>query len=103
MSTANRKTTETTAVPSTVTTTVDLVIRLQVAGSPAEVARYRDALECLADVMRVQAEDGLYSLGYEDAESEDEDEPNEYVADIETMRVHAVLIEGTDELTKGDA
>ena len=99
MSTATKTSTSTT--PTAITTTVDLVIRLQVAGTPAEVARYRDALECLADVMRVQAEDGLYSLGYEDAESEDA--PNEYVADIETMRVHAVLIEGTDELTKGDA
>ena len=89
---------DTTTTVTPITTTVDLVIRLQVVGTPAEVARYRDALECLADVMRVQAEDGLYSLGYEDAESEDG--PNEYVADIETMRVHAVLIEGTDELTK---
>lgn len=92
--------TETTNAPTIVTTTVDLVIRLQVAGSPAEVARYRAALECLADVMRVQAEDGLWTLGYEDAESEDG--PNEHVADIECMRVHAVLIEGSDELTKGD-
>lgn len=98
--------TETTAVTAAptprVTTTVDLVIRLQVAGSPAEVARYRDALECLADVMRVQAEDGLWSLGYEDAESDD-DVPNEHVADIESLLVHAVLIEGSDELTKGDS
>ena len=81
------------------TTTVDLVIRLQIAGSPAEVARYRAALDCLADVMRVQAEDGLYSLGYEDAESEDG--PNEYVVDIESARVHAVLIDGSNELAKG--
>ena len=94
------ETTEATATPR-VTTTVDLVIRLQVAGSPAEVARYRDALECLADVMCVQAEDGLWSLGYEDAESDDG--PNEHVADIESLRVHAVLIEGSDELTKGDS
>jgi len=96
------ETTEATATPR-VTTTVDIVIRLQVAGSPAEVARYRDALECLADVMRVQAEDGLWSLGYEDAESEDDDAPNEHVADIESLLVHAVLIEGSDELTKGDS
>ena len=94
-------TAETAAATPRVTTTVDLVIRLQVAGSPAEVARYRDALECLADVMRVQAEDGLWSLGYEDAESDDA--PNEHVADIESLLVHAVLIEGSDELTKGDA
>jgi len=85
-------------VTETKTTTVDIVIRLQVAGSPDEVARYRDALECLADVMRVQAEDGLWSLGHEDAENDGG--PSEHVADIETMRVHAVLIEGTDELTK---
>ena len=98
MSTATKTSTSTT--PTVTTTTVDLVIRLQVVGTPAEVALYRDALECLADVMRVQAEDGLYSLGHEDAETEDG--PSEYVADIETMHVHAVLIEGTDELTKED-
>lgn len=83
------------------TTTVDIVIRLQVAGSPAEVAKYRDALECLADVMRVQAEDGLWSLGHEDGENDDG--PSEYIADIEAMRVSAVLIEGADELTKESA
>lgn len=83
------------------TTTVDIVIRLQVAGSPAEVAKYRDALECLADVMRVQAEDGLWSLGHEDGKNDDG--PSEYIADIETMRVSAVLIEGADELTKESA
>ena len=99
MSTSMKTSTSTTPTP--ITTTVDLVIRLQVAGTPAEVARYRDALECLADVMRVQAEDGLWSLGYEDAESDDA--PNEHVADIESLRVHAVLIEGSDELTKGDS
>ncbi len=91
----------------TATTTVDIVIRLQVQGSPAEVATYREALENLADVMRVQAEDGLYSLGYEDAEADDEDddeddEPNEFIAHFDSMNVHAILIEGTDELTKGD-
>jgi hypothetical protein len=82
------------------TTTVDLVVRLQVVGSPAEVAQYRAALECLADVMRVQAEDGLWSLGHEEAETDDG--PSEHVADIETALVHAVLIEGADALTKGD-
>jgi len=94
-------TADTAAATPRVTTTVDIVIRLQVAGSPAEVARYRAALECLADVMRVQAEDGLWSLGYEDAESDDC--PNKHVADIESLRVRAVLIEGSDELTKGDS
>ena len=91
---------------TTLTTTVDLVIRLEVAGSPADVARYRFALGCLADVMRVQAEDGLWMLGYEDAEGgEDEDGheiENEFVADIESSRVRAVLIDGVDELTKGE-
>jgi hypothetical protein len=82
------------------TTTVDLVIRLQIAGSPAEVARYRAALEHLASVMLVQAEDGLWSLGYEDAEAEEGDPPNEFIADFESTVVHAVLIDGVDELTK---
>lgn len=82
------------------TTTVDVVIRLQVKGSPATVTQYRDALDNLASVMLVQAEDGLWSLGYEDAEAEEGDPPNELVADFESMNVHAILIDGTDELTK---
>ena len=81
-------------------TTVDVVIRLQVKGSPATVAQYRDALDNLACVMLVQAEDGLWSLGYEDAEAEEGDPPNEFVADFESMRVHAIVIDGTDKLTK---
>lgn len=87
---------------STTTTTVDLVIRLQVVDSPANVAKYRAVLERLADIMRVQAEDGLWSLGHADAEDH-YGHPSEYVADVETARVHAVLIEGSDELTKGDS
>lgn|SRR5574341_2128797 len=86
--------------PIATTTTVDVVIRLQVAGSPAEVARYRDALECLADVMRVQAEDGLWTAGYED--DGDGETPNEYVAVIKRASIHAVLIDGTDKLIDGD-
>ena len=82
-----------------ITTTVDLVIRLQVAGSPADVARYRAALENLAEVMAVQTEDGLWTLGH--AEAETDGGPSELVAEIETACVHAVLIEGGDELTKG--
>jgi len=80
------------------TTTVDIVIRLQVAGTPAEVARYRAALEILAEVMVVQAEDGLWSAGYEDGG--DEETPNEYVADIVNTRVQTILIEGSEALTK---
>lgn len=72
------------------TTTVDLVIRLKVAGSPANVEKYRAALEMLADVMVVQAEDGLWSAGYRDGG--DEETPNEYVADIDHTRVQAILI-----------
>jgi hypothetical protein len=79
-------------------TTVDLVIRLQVKDSPTEVAKYRAALECLAEIMVVQAEDGLWSLGH--AEAETEDGPSKLVANIESARVQAVLIEGRDELTK---
>jgi hypothetical protein len=81
------------------TTTVDLVIRLQVKGSPAEVAKYRAALQALAEIMVVQAENGLWSLGYEDAEFDDI--PNKYVADIEHTGVHTILIDGSDA-AKGD-
>lgn len=99
---SNKKTaTKKTAKAPEETTTVDVVIRLQVKGSPATVAQYRDALDNLAHVMLVQAEDGLWSLGYEDAEAEEGDPPNELVADFESMSVHAILIDGTDELTKG--
>lgn len=94
----NTATTTATFTTPPSTTTVDLVIRLQVTGSPAEVARYRAALECLADVMRVQAEDGLWSAGY--PEGETDEGPSAHVADIESSRVRAVLIEGSDELTK---
>jgi hypothetical protein len=93
-------TTETTAAREA-TTTVDLVVRLQVKGSPADVARYRAALECLAAVMTVQAEDGLWSAGHPDGELDGV--PSEHVTDIESVCVHAVLIEGCDELTKGDS
>lgn len=83
------------------TTTVDIVIRLQVKGSAAVVASYRGAIDNLASVMLVQAEDGLYSLGYKDAEPDDEGgPPNEFIADFESMNVHAIVIGGTDELTK---
>jgi hypothetical protein len=74
------------------TTTVDLVIRLRVAGSPADVATYLDPLYCLADVMAVQAEDGLWSLGSPEAETYDG--PSRFVTEIESARVQAVLIEG---------
>ena len=82
------------------TTTVDLVIRLRVAGEPANVATYLDPLYCLADVMAVQAEDGLWSLGSPEAETDDG--PSRFVADIESARVRAVLIEGSALLERGD-
>lgn len=81
-----------------ITTTVDIVIRIQVVGDPTDVANCRSALECLAEVMAVQAEDGLWSLGHEAAENDDG--PSEPIANITSHLVHAVLIDGTDELTK---
>lgn len=80
------------------TTTVDFVIRLRVAGSPTEVATHLDPLYCLADVMAVQAEDGLWSLGSPEAETDEG--PSRYVAAIESARVQAVLIEGIAEGTE---
>ncbi len=73
-----------------ITTTVDLVIRIEVVGEPADVENWRSAIDCLADVMAVQAEDGLWSLGHEDAENDDG--PSEIVANIMSTKVHAVLI-----------
>jgi hypothetical protein len=81
------------------TTTVDLVIRLRVAGTPTNVATYLDPLHCLAEVMAVQAEDGLWSLGA--PESENDDGPSQFVADIESAHVQAVLIEHAPTETTG--
>ena len=89
--------TTTTRTERSDTTTVDLVIRLQVKGALADVARYRAALECLAEVMVVQAEDGLWSAGHPDSELNGA--PSTFVAGIESACVGAVLIEGRDELT----
>jgi len=72
---------------STETTAVDLVIRLEVEGSKEAVAK------------RVQAEDGLWSLGQPEAE-DSRGRPSEYVADIETVVVRSVLIDGEDRLTQ---
>lgn len=85
-------TTATDMIASSVkTTTVDLVIRLQIEGSPAEVERFRGALINLADVMRVQAEEGLWLDGYRD-----DSEYNKFLADTNTSEVHAVLIDGKE-------
>lgn len=75
-----------------ITTTVDIVIRIEVVGEPADVENCRSALDCLADVMAVQAEDGLWSLGHEGAENADG--PSEPIANITSTKVHAVLIDG---------
>lgn len=83
------------------TTTVAVVIRLQIKGSPTEVATYRDALECLADIMTVQAENGLWSLGQPEADNDDG--PSAYVADIVGAHVQAVLIDGDGALAKETA
>lgn len=84
---------------TTHTTTVDLVIRLQVAGSPTDIGTDLDSLYCLADVMAVQAEDGLWSLGSPEAETDDG--PSEHVAEIVSARVQAVLIEGRTPTSTG--
>lgn len=43
------------------------------------------ALGALADVMAVQAEDGLYALGSPESAG---DEPNEFLADLRVAGVH---------------
>jgi hypothetical protein len=86
-------------VSKKLTTTVDLVIRLQVVGTAADVENCRGALGCLADVMAAQAEDGLWSLGQPDVQTND-GVTSEPIANITSASVHAVLIDGVDELTK---
>jgi hypothetical protein len=78
-----------------ITTAVDLIVRIEVVGARADVENCRDALDCLAAVMAVQAEDGLYSLGSADAENDDG--PSEIVANIASTKVHAVLIGTTTD------
>ena len=87
----NTQTATDTTAPAVKTTTVDLVIRLQIEGSPAEVERFAGALFNLADVMRVQAADGLWIDGYRD-----DSEYNKFLADINDSEVHAVLIDGKE-------
>lgn len=71
-------------------TDVDIVIRLRVVGCPADVEGCREALDCLADVMAVQGEDGLWRLGHPDAESDEIQ--NEPVANILSTHVHDIVI-----------
>lgn len=73
------------------TTSVDIVIRFEVAGSLAEVETYRSALEYLAFNMLVQTEDGLWSLGSPEAETDEA--VSEYVADIFEPEVQAIRIQ----------
>ena len=100
MSTAETTAETTVAKTTTATTTVDLVIRLKIPGSPTEVAEYLDALQCLASIMAVQAEDGLWSLGQPDAENDEG--PSEHVADIDRAYEQAILIDGETAWTLDD-
>ena len=58
-----------------------ITITLDLADVPL-TEEVRDALACLADVMHVQAEDGLYSGGFPDA-----DPGGEYLAPFTATRV----------------
>lgn len=98
MSTAET-TAENTGKPAA-TTTVDLVIRLTIPGTAAEVAEHLGALQCLASVMATQAEDGLWSAGHPDGETDEG--PSEHVADIDRAYEQAVLIDGTPIWTADD-
>lgn len=42
----------------------------------------QSAADALADIMHVQAEDGLYPLGWEDGYSMDDDEPNDRLSSL---------------------
>lgn len=88
-----------------VTIRLDLPVDLErIAAEPGgeEYAKYKTALASLADVMAVQAEDGLYLHGHEEAEGGEIDGvevANEYVSDISrfTYDVHLERYEVTRE------
>jgi hypothetical protein len=62
-------------------TRVEITIRMDVKGTYEQVAAMQDALDSLASVMVVQAEDGLWTLGSPEAYTEAEGD-SEYLADI---------------------
>lgn len=77
---------------STPTTTVEFTIRLTVDGTPEESRARLDALMNLADVMVVQAEDGLYTLG--SPEAENDEGPSEFVAPITRTTLASITVDG---------
>lgn len=68
---------------------VDINIRLSLDAEPSP--EVRDALASLADVMLVQAEDGLYRLGWKDAE--DEVIENTFLGEFSQAHVTSIEIE----------
>lgn len=65
---------------------VDLTIRVKVEADRI-TPEIEDALDALANVMAVQAEDGLYSAGSPDAAADD----NEFVADVAGFEIVSVI------------
>lgn len=77
-------------------TMVTIAFHLPIEGADtATNPKVQAALEALADVMLVQAEDGLYLLGSPDAESFDGVE-NEYVAGIGSGQRYTITTHGPD-------
>ena len=72
------------------TTVVDIVIRLHVQGTPADVKQHHEALGMLANVMAAQALDGLWSAGYRDGGTEED--PSKFIAEIRRSYERAIRI-----------
>jgi len=71
-------------------TMVTITITLPIEGGDTASPEIAAALDALADVMLVQAEDGLWSLG--SPESENEDGPSEYLRGIGSGQTVSVTI-----------
>lgn len=67
---------------------VDITLRVRL-DAPAMTQELHDALENLASVMLVQAEEGLWSLGSQGAESID-GTPSLHVADITSLELVSI-------------
>lgn len=79
-------------------TMVTITITLPIEGNDTASPEIRSALNALADVMLVQAEDGLWSLG--SPEAENDDGPSQYLRGIgdgfsARVTIHPPDVKGT--------
>lgn len=80
----------------------NVTIKINLSLDSAVTPEIRAALDSLASVMLVQAEDGLYLAGYEDAEEveiDGETVENEYLAGFDSQSVEVEVVVKQDDAT----